>query len=59
MALQETPAFTDELLELLWLLEETVRMDPEFDAPLEIVIRSGAIRFSDVPAEGTQQRLFD
>lgn len=44
-----TSAFTDELLELLWVLEETVRGYPEQAALLEAVVSGRCFRADELP----------
>jgi hypothetical protein len=44
-----TPRMTDELLELLWVLEATLAMEPELSAALDAVVAGECLKAEDLP----------
>ena len=54
---REWPAeFTEELLELLWVLEHTVNMSSDLAAFLEAVVQGNVLNAEDLPAPTDDQR---
>ena len=54
---REWPAdFTEELLELLWVLEHTINMSADLAAFLEAVIQGGVVAAEDLPTATEEQR---
>ena len=49
--------FTEELLQLLWVLEETVRLQPEGAALLEEVCRGPLFTVRELPTPSAAERL--
>lgn len=48
--------FAEELLQLLWILEETVRMEPERTALLDMICASELFTADDLPAPRDAER---
>ena len=44
-----TPRMSDELLELLWVLEATLAMEPQLEAALDQVVAGSCFTVSDLP----------
>ena len=51
-----TPRMTEELLELLWVLEATLDMEPELESVLDRVVASPCFGASELPAPSEEQR---
>jgi hypothetical protein len=51
-----TPRMTDEFLELLWVLEATLAMEPELAAALDKVVASECFRAKDLPQPADAER---
>jgi len=51
-----TPALTDELLELLWVLEHTLAMEPELEALLDEVVRGPCFTSEELPKPTAEER---
>ena len=51
-----TPAFTEELLELLWVLEHTLAMEPELEALLDEVVRGPCFTSEELPKPSEEER---
>ena len=49
--------FSDQLLELLWVLEETIRLEPEGAALLEEVCNSDLFTADELPTPSEEERL--
>lgn len=49
-------AFTQELLELLWVLERTVALGPELDAALDAIVSGPTIRADALPQPAEEER---
>jgi hypothetical protein len=54
---REWPAqFTEELLELLWVIEHTVNMSADLTTFLEAVLQSNVLAAEDLPRPTEEQR---
>ena len=51
-----TPRMTEELLELLWVLEATLEMEPELEAVLDRVVAGPCFEASELPLPTEKQR---
>ena len=51
-----TPRMTDELLELLWVLEATLAMEPDLSAALESVVSGPCFKADELPQPNEDQR---
>lgn len=51
-----TPQMTDEFLELLWVLEATLSMEPELSAMLDKIASGPCFKASDLPSPTEAQR---
>jgi len=51
-----TPRMTDELLELLWVLEATLAMEPELESVLDKVVASDCFKADELPQPTDAQR---
>ncbi len=51
-----TPKMSDELLELLWVLEATLAMEPQLAAALDKVVSGPCIAVSDLPTSAEAER---
>ena len=51
-----TPRMTEELLELLWVLEATLEMEPELASVLDRVVAGPCFGASELPAPAEEQR---
>jgi hypothetical protein len=51
-----TPAMTDELLELLWVIEAMVAMEPELAGILDRVLSAPSFTASELPAPTADER---
>jgi hypothetical protein len=51
-----TPRLTDELLELLWVLEATIAMEPELSAMLDAVVAGPCFRADELPMPTDDER---
>lgn len=51
-----TPRMTEEFLELLWVLEATLAMEPELSAVLDKVVGGECFKASELPAPTPEQR---
>ena len=51
-----TPRMTDELLELLWVLEATLAMEPELESALDKVVAGPCFAAADLPKPKPEQR---
>ncbi|MBA2557723.1 MAG: N-6 DNA methylase, partial [Chloroflexi bacterium] len=51
-----TPQLTEELLELLWVLEATVELYPELAAVLDSIVASETLKASELPSPSADQR---
>lgn len=51
-----TPKMTDEFLELLWVLESTITMEPALSAILDSVVSGACFCASDLPMPSQEER---
>lgn len=51
-----TPAMSDELLELLWVLEATLGMEPELKETLEKIVEGECFKGSELPEPSEEER---
>jgi len=51
-----TPRMTDELLELLWVLEATLAMEPELESVLDRVVAGPCFKVADLPQPSESER---
>lgn len=51
-----TARMSDELLELLWVLEATLAMEPELEAALEKVVAGPCFAAADLPTPTPEER---
>lgn len=51
-----TPRMTDELLELLWVLEATLAMEPDLENVLERVVAGDCFKSDELPPPNDKQR---
>ena len=52
-----TPRMSEELLELLWVLETTLVMEPELEQVLDRAVSGSCFKISDLPQPAPEQRL--
>jgi len=50
-------AFTQELLELLWVVERSVALEPALDVSLDAIVSGPTIPADDLPRPTEQERL--
>ena len=51
-----TPSMSEELLELLWVLEATLAMEPDLESALDRVVAGPCFSASDLPQPSPEQR---
>jgi hypothetical protein len=51
-----TPKMTDELLELLWVIEATLELEPEISASLDVAIGGECFTESELPMPAAEER---
>jgi hypothetical protein len=51
-----TPSMTDEFLELLWVLEATLAMEPELSATLDKIVAGQCFKATELPTPTAAQR---
>lgn len=51
-----TPKMTDEFLELLWVVEETLSVEPELSGVVDKVVAGGCFQSSELPVPTDEQR---
>jgi hypothetical protein len=52
-----TPRMTDEFLELLWVLEATLAMEPELSATLDKIVAGQCFKATELPIPTTAEQL--
>ncbi|HMA15777.1 MAG TPA: hypothetical protein VKP12_13385, partial [Kiloniellaceae bacterium] len=52
-----SPRMSDEFLELLWVLEATLAMEPELSATLDKVVAGPCFKASELPTPTAEERL--
>jgi predicted helicase len=51
-----TPKMTDELLELLWVVEATLELEPQISATLDTVVAGDCFNAAELPAPTAEER---
>ena len=51
-----TPRMTDDLLELLWVLEATLKMEPELSMTLDKIVAGACFKASELPTPSVSER---
>ncbi|MDP1671477.1 MAG: hypothetical protein Q8L63_05255, partial [Alphaproteobacteria bacterium] len=51
-----TPRMTDEFLELLWVLEATLAMEPELSATLDKIVAGPCFKAAELPTPAEAER---
>ncbi len=54
---QWRPKMTDEFLEMLWMLEATLDLEPSLNSSLDVVIKSKCFTADELPRPSKQERL--